>query len=119
MHRRTAPQEFVMSKYLLIASRDPFESQDVERFYKLAEALAEAKHQVTLFLVQNGVLPARKSEQSAKLERLVQRGVRVLADAFSLDERGISDDRLTPAVQRSPVGVVIDELSAGAKTLWS
>lgn len=47
-----------MSGYVLLASRDPFEAASVLRFYDLAAGLAE-EAPVTLFLVQNGVLPAR------------------------------------------------------------
>ena len=48
-----------MAKYLLIESRDPFESNDVAFAYGLASDLAKEGNEVTLFLVQNGVLPAR------------------------------------------------------------
>ena len=45
-----------MSEYLLIESRDPFESNDVGYYYDLARGLGEAGNQVTLFLVQNRCL---------------------------------------------------------------
>ena len=50
-----------MAKYLLIESRDPFDSNDVANYYNLASGLAAAGNDVTLFLVQNGVFPARNS----------------------------------------------------------
>ena len=53
-----------MANYLLIESRDPFDSNDVANFYGLASGLAKAGNGVTLFLVQNGVLPARQSSAS-------------------------------------------------------
>src|SRR4029450_6336607 len=52
--RRGARQ--AMADYLLIESRDPFESNDVGYYCDLARGLVEAGNQVTLFLVQNGVL---------------------------------------------------------------
>ena len=48
-----------MAQYLLIESRDPFESNEVGYYYDLAKGLVEGGNQVTVFLVQNGVLPAR------------------------------------------------------------
>ena len=45
-----------MAQYLLIESRDPFESNDVGYYYDLAKGLVEGGNQVTLFLAQNGVL---------------------------------------------------------------
>jgi hypothetical protein len=40
-----------MADYLLIESRDPFDSNDVGQFYGLAAGLAREGHSVTLFLV--------------------------------------------------------------------
>jgi sulfur relay (sulfurtransferase) complex TusBCD TusD component (DsrE family) len=107
-----------MSPYLLIASRDPYTHGGARRCYELAAALAGEGHPVTLFLVQNGVLPARPSPAARELEALSQRGVRVLADAFSLRERGIADGRLAAGVAPAPLDVVIEALAAGAKVLW-
>jgi sulfur relay (sulfurtransferase) complex TusBCD TusD component (DsrE family) len=105
-----------MNNYLLIESRDPFESNDVLYYYDLAKGLAESGNQVSLFLVQNGVLAARPSAHSAALSALSQSGVKVLADDFSLRERGIS--KLADGVTASPIDVVVDHLEAGHKTIW-
>jgi sulfur relay (sulfurtransferase) complex TusBCD TusD component (DsrE family) len=105
-----------MAQYLLIESRDPFESRDVSYYYDLAKALVADGSQVTLFLVQNGVLAARPSAHSATLSALAQSGVAVLADDFSLQERGIT--KLTEGVATAPIDVVVDQLAAGHKTLW-
>lgn len=105
-----------MAEYLLIESRDPFESNDVGYFYELARRLVEAGNQVTLFLAQNGVMSARPSQHSATLEELARSGVTVLADDFSLKERGIT--KLAEGVASSPIDVVVDHLAAGHKTLW-
>jgi len=104
--------------YLLIASRDPFSSAEVERFYELGLAIHREGHAVTLFLVQNGVLPARPGPRSSQLSRLAQEGVQVLADEFSLRERGIPSSRLADGVTPAPLDFVIDALVQGAKTLW-
>ena len=105
-----------MAEYLLIESRDPFESNDVGYFYELAQGLVESGNQVTLFLAQNGVLPARPSKHSAALGALVRSGVKVLADDFSLQERGIT--KLAEGVTSASIEVVVDHLAAGHKTLW-
>lgn len=105
-----------MAQYLLIESRDPFESNDVGYYYDLAKRLVEGGNQVTLFLAQNGVLSARPSAQSAALGELARSGVTVLADDFSLQERGIA--KLAEGVTEAPIDVVVDHLAAGYKTLW-
>ncbi|MCG8358623.1 MAG: DsrE family protein [Kiloniellales bacterium] len=107
-----------MSGYLLIESRDPFDSNDVHDFFALASGLAKQDGAITLFLVQNGVLPARAGSGFAALSRLAQAGVEILADDFSLRERGISHNRLVSAVKPASIDIVIDRLGEGRKALW-
>jgi intracellular sulfur oxidation DsrE/DsrF family protein len=107
-----------MGQYLLIESRDPFDSADVDNFYELAAGLARDGNTVTLFLVQNGVLPARQGTRSGPLAALAGEGVEVLADEFSLQERGISSNRLVSGVTPAPIDVVVDQLADGRKTIW-
>jgi len=107
-----------MSRYLLIESLDPFESNDTARYWELAADLARERNDVTLFLVQNGALAARKSARAESLGRLVEQGVEVLVDEFSLRERGIPDGQLAGGVRVAPLDVVVDRLAEGWKTLW-
>ena len=107
-----------MDHYLLIESLDPFESNDVERYWELAAGLSRAGSRVTLFLVQNGVLAARPSAHSAALQTLAEAGVHVLADEFSLRERGIRTAGLVAGVKPAPLDVVLDRLAEGHKALW-
>ncbi len=105
-----------MASYLLIESRDPFESNDVGYFYDLARDLAEGGNQVTMLLVQNGVLAARPSQPATRLSALAKLGVRVLADDFSLRERGIK--KVADGIAPSAIDVVVDHLEAGHKAMW-
>ncbi len=107
-----------MDKYMLIESRDPFDSNDVAFCYELAIGLAKAGNEVTLLLVQNGVLPARRGAKTDGLAAVLEAGVKVLADDFSLAERGIEASRLAAGIASTPLDVVIDHMAAGHKTLW-
>ena len=107
-----------MPRYFLIESRDPFDSNDTRFCCDLAQQLAAAKNEVTLFLVQNGVLPVRPNARSGDLTRLAGAGVRVLADSFSLKERGIDEKQLASGVAAAPLDVVLDALAEGAKVIW-
>ncbi len=107
-----------MAKYMLIESRDPFESNDVARNYALAAGLAGAGNDVTVFLVQNGVLPARAGTSFDGLATLAGAGVTVLADKFSLRERAIAGDRLADGVSAVELDVVVDALADGATAIW-
>ena len=107
-----------MPRYVLIESRDPFDSNDTRFCHDLAEELAAARNDVILFLVQNGVLPARPGASSGDLTKLAQAGVRVLADSFSLKERGIDETRLTAGIAAAPLDFVVDALADGARVIW-
>jgi hypothetical protein len=105
-----------MNDYLLIESRDPFESNDVGYYYELARGLVQAGNRVTLLLVQNAVLAARATAQAPGLRALASAGVKILADDFAVAERGIK--KLLDGVQVTSIDVVVDHLEAGHKTLW-
>jgi predicted peroxiredoxin len=107
-----------MAKYLFIQSRDPFEHVEVGHQLALVANLAREGNDVTLFLVQNGVLLARLNAKSAALTALASGGVQVLADDFSLRERGIPESRLAEGVKAAPIDVVVDRLADGHKAVW-
>jgi hypothetical protein len=69
--------------------------------------------------VQNGVLAARRGARAQYLSRLVQARVRVLADDFSLRERGIAGDELRAGVEQSGVDALVEMLArAETKAIW-
>lgn len=110
-----------MAKYLLIESRDPYEFGDVNYFYDLARDLANRGNDVVFFLIQNGVLVARKGARHDKVGELRRAapGVRVLADDFSLRERGISPDTVAPGIEVTSVSTLVDLLvDEGRKPIW-
>ena len=68
--------------------------------------------------MQNGVLPARPGTCSSLLTNTARAGVEVLADDFSLRERGIAPSRLTDGIKAAPLSIVIDYLADGRKAIW-
>ena len=108
-----------MSKYLFIESRDPFESRDIRFVEETAVALKRAGHEVTVFLVQNGVLATRSHAQNSYLSCLTRNGVNVLVDDFSLTERGIQPADLLPGIQPAQIESLVDALvQENTKAIW-
>ena len=106
-----------MSNYIFIESRDPFESRDTVFIEETALAVKDRGHNVTIFLVQNGVLGARKNAH--RLQRLANAGVTLLADDLSLSERGIKTDELVPAIQSSSIDELVERMvQKSTKALW-
>ena len=106
-----------MQNYLLIESRDPFTAQAVSGHVELAVGLRRAGNAVTLYLVQNGVLPARAGADGGSLHEALAAGVEVLADDFSLRERGIGERDVARGVKPAAIGVVVERLADDWKVM--
>jgi sulfur relay (sulfurtransferase) DsrF/TusC family protein len=108
-----------MNRYLFIESRDPFESRDTRFVENTAAALKQRGHEVTIFLVQNGVLAARRNGRDNYLGRLTAIGVTMMADDFSLRERGIQPAALAAGIHESNIEALVDALvQGGTKAIW-
>jgi predicted peroxiredoxin len=108
-----------MTNYIFIETRDPFESRDTQFIEQTAIALKQRGHEVTVFLVQNGVLAARRNAGEAYLPRLTRAGVKLLADDFSLCERGMQTAELHPGVQPASIESLVDSLlQSDTKAIW-
>ncbi|MBI4482028.1 MAG: DsrE family protein [Acidobacteria bacterium] len=108
-----------MAHYLFIESRDPFDSSDSGFVAETAAALKKRGNEVTLFLVQNGVLAARKGARGSHVPRLAQAGIALLADDFSLRERGIQAGECSAGIQESSVDALVDLLvREHTKAIW-
>jgi sulfur relay (sulfurtransferase) complex TusBCD TusD component (DsrE family) len=108
-----------MTNYLFIEARDPFASRDTEFLEQTAAALIQRGHPVTVFLVQNGVLAARNHGRDSYLSRLAAAGATLLADDFSLSERGIQTGELQPGIQPSGIETLVDALiEQNTRAIW-
>jgi predicted peroxiredoxin len=108
-----------MTNYIFIESRDPFESRDTRFVEQMATALKQRGNEVTVFLVQNGVLATRRNARDSYLARLTQAGIKLLADDFSLCERGIQSPELHPDVRESSIDALVDALlQENTKAIW-
>lgn len=108
-----------MTNYLFIETRDAFESCDTRFVEQTAIALKQRGSEVTIFLLQNGVLAARRNGRDSYLSRLSQAGVNLLADDFSLCERGIQTAELAPGIQPSNIETLVDALvQEDTKAIW-
>ncbi|KST67454.1 hypothetical protein [Mastigocoleus testarum] len=107
-----------MTHYLILESRDPYDSADWGNIQEMVINLKRNGNNVTLFLLQNGVLPARKSTSFTKyFADLKKLEINILADFFSLQERGIQE--ISPSVEKSNIDQLIHMLfMPDTKTVW-
>jgi len=107
------------SHYVFIESRDPFDSADTGFVADTATVLRQRGRPVTVFLVQNGVLATRVGARASHVPRLTGAGVTVLADEFSLSERGIETAELEAGVRACRIDALVDLLvQPGTKAVW-
>jgi|DewCreStandDraft_1066081.scaffolds.fasta_scaffold05378_7 sulfur relay protein TusB/DsrH len=107
-----------MSRYLIVTSRDLHEYASSSYILELAGSLKNRGHEVTLYLVENGVLAARKGAQlAARLNELSRAGVTVLAEDVSAKARGI--EQLAEGVRLSNMDELADLVVDGCdKVIW-
>ena len=106
------------TSYVLIETRDPFESADVNTVFDLAGRLG-ATAEVSLYLVENGVLPVRAGSSAAPgITALAERAT-VWADDFSLRQRAIRANELAPGVTPTTIDRLVELITTpGCKALW-
>lgn len=108
-----------MSNYIFIETREPFSSTDTRFVADTAIGLGQNGHNVTIFFAQNGVLALRKTAPSSSVSLLVNADIKLLADGFSLSERGILSDEISDGVRPADIDTLVDLLiQDDTKALW-
>lgn len=100
-----------MEHYLIIETRDPSESTDTRSMAETVKGLSAHGHRVTVLLIQNGVMPARKgSTFQHGLTMFKHANVKILADRYSLQERAITEigDDIEPTDMDHLVDVLME-----------
>jgi len=107
-----------MTHYLVLESRDPYDSADWMNMQQIVKALKTNGNEVTLFLLQNGVLPARQGTSFEQhFADLKGTGIHILADAFALQERGIQN--VAAGVEKTSIDRLVQLcLTPDTKTIW-
>jgi sulfur relay protein TusB/DsrH len=104
---------------LLIESKGPLDGGQYA--FELGDQLRALNHDVTVYLIQDGVFTARKGLTAG--ERLLatarQRGLNLFADEISLRQRGVVQERLAEQVKPSNMDELVDLLMERSdKAIW-
>jgi sulfur relay (sulfurtransferase) complex TusBCD TusD component (DsrE family) len=110
---------FLMEQYLLIESRDQFESNEVQYFYDLAIDLKIQKNDVKLFFLQNAAFSLRKNiPNSEQISNIIALDIPIFVDEFSAKERGIFQENLRPGIMISSLEIIIEHMLNHVKVIW-
>ena len=86
--------------------------------FELAGRLS-ANADVSVYLVENGVLPLRSGSTAAPAIAALAKRVTVLADDFSLRERAIDHNDLASGVSPASIDHLVEMITtAGCKAMW-
>ncbi|HEX9756409.1 MAG TPA: DsrH/TusB family sulfur metabolism protein [Nitrospiria bacterium] len=107
-----------MARYLIVDSRDLQEYSSGRYIQNLAGKLQGKGNDVTLFLIENGVLAARKGNEFGKgLTDLTKQGAKVFAEDVSCKARGISD--MGDGISQANMDQLADLIIEGSdKVIW-
>lgn len=89
--------------------------------FDLGKQLRAERHDVTIYLLQDGVFTARRNFKSgAELIQDAERsGLTVLADAVSARQRGVVGDRMAKSVNVTDMDQLVDLLMERSdKAIW-
>ena len=101
-----------MKRFLVVESRDLTEYTSGTTLMSLVEGLGKSGDEVVLFLLENGVIAARKGADAGQgLSRLSDRGTRIFAEDVSCRARGIT--ALADGVRESSLDFLADAIAGG------
>jgi hypothetical protein len=87
-----------MKHYMIVETRDPADSRDVDWIADVAAALQRRGARASVLLIENGVLAARAEAEAPALLAAIKAGCPVMADRYSLRERGVRDVELNRGI---------------------
>lgn len=106
-HDRTDPQRVV-----LLTARDPLRAADTTYPARVARDLAAGGHEVSLVLLEDAVVLARRDHSGAEdLEAAIGAGVHVLAEEEALSRRAVAS--VGEGVKPTDLAEVVDLLMTG------
>ncbi len=99
-----------MTNLLLVLSKDPYTTEIPNLVLDIGlNAKAKNGSKVSLYLVEDGVTAARKSEFGNKLLDAKKKGIRILADDKAVQSRGL-DGNLVPGVEIKEISALLDHI---------
>jgi sulfur transfer complex TusBCD TusB component (DsrH family) len=108
-----------MASYFFIQSLDSIANSKTDDQFRLMQELAARDNKVQVLLVQNAVFMAKAGTQCQRLDALIDKGISIYVDDFSLAQRGITSGEIRPKFKTAEISCVIDALLDKQKVIWN
>ncbi len=106
-----------MVNLLLIMSKDPYTTETPDLVLDIGLNAKEKGNDVALYLVEDGVTAARKSEFGDKLAAAHKKGIKIYADDKAVLSRSLTD-KLIGWVQIKEIGALLDYVMDYDRVVW-
>ncbi len=106
-----------MTNLLLVLSKDPYTTETPDLVLDVVLNAKEKGNDVSLYLIEDGVTAARKSEFGTRLETAQQKGVKIFADDKSVLSRSLSN-KMISGVDIKEIGSLLDYMMDYDRVVW-
>ncbi len=106
-----------MINLLLIMSKDPYTTETPDIVLDIGLNAKEKGNEVSLYLVEDGVTAARKSEFGNKLEAAQKKGMKIYADDKAVLSRSLTN-KIIGGVEIKEIGTLLDYIMEYDSVVW-
>ena len=106
-----------MTKLLLVLSKDPYTTETPDLVLDIGLNAKEKGNDVSLYLIEDGITAARKSEFGNKLAAAQKKGIKVYADDKAVLSRSLTS-KLIGGVEIKEIGTLLDYIMEYDKVAW-
>jgi sulfur relay (sulfurtransferase) complex TusBCD TusD component (DsrE family) len=106
-----------MTNLLMVLSKDPYTTETPDLVLDIGLNAKEKGNDVTLYLIEDGVTAARKSEFGNKLAAANKKGIKIYADDKAVLSRSLTN-KLTGSVEIKEIGALLDFIMDYDRVVW-
>ena len=106
-----------MTNLLMVLSKDPYTTETPDLVLDIGLNAKEKGNDVTLYLIEDGVTAARKSEFGDKLAAANKKGLKIYADDKAVLSRSLVN-KLIGGVEIKEIGTLLDSIMNYDRVVW-
>ncbi|NJD53041.1 MAG: DsrE family protein [Candidatus Methanoperedens sp.] len=106
-----------MVNLLLIMSKDPYTTETPDLVLDIGLNAKEKGNDVSLYLIEDGITAARKSEFGNKLAAAQKKGIKIYADDKAVLSRSLTN-KLIGGVEIKEIGALLDYIMEYDRVVW-
>lgn len=106
-----------MTNLLLVLSKDPYTTETPDLVLDIGLNAKEKGNNVSLYLVEDGVTAARKSEFGNKLSASQKKGIKIYADDKAVLSRALTN-KIIGGVEIKEIGTLLDYVMEYDRVVW-